>query len=708
MIYEIIFPPKQQQGQHNTIKNAPITPPPSNSTHTDHSPSSMSKRGQPSAPTSVLPPGISTKPKTKPKRPSGQSKNPRSANNNKDLRDPTVHELHNGPERSQLPETVRNNSRSETVCKFCGVSYLVFSEIKELEKRLRSAEDQLNDYRKKAKQFDTLQQKVHQLAAVQKQTQEDYSALQRRSSTLEACIFEREKALGRATKESETIKSKLSGVRSALQRERTNVSNLKMKTVRTLGDMSKLMKSTQHEISVVGTRLRREEDLRQTAEKELEIVKEMLQKERVLNEKNNDTISELKSNINTLEIQCKKEIDGLKKKNIESIQDLQNKHDSALNDLSTLQKELLTYQTKCTTLEKQILKEQELSEDRRNNIISLENELKNLKNNSNSTTAKLSKSLEELRRQHERLKMIHEMDKKKLVEEVHELSKILKEQQNNLVLKDRNIKNITNDKVQLNKENEALKNRLDTIMKQVNAMNDSLGNKSNESERNLNTIKELNDRINQLTNELIDEKSKNDTINTLNNKLKLELKNISNDYDDHKTKTNKIIDSQINEIGTLKTKYSSINGENKYIKNQLLLLEEKNTKTMDALVEANLEKERCQVKIKELKTTNESIQKDVTTKEDIILKLRHELAMKNEENNQLKAAAAAAAASDDGDSKVNQETVDGIEMLEKHLIKLSEKLRNKNNEVEQLQGVIHRECIQRGILMDELEELRTK
>ena len=60
--------------------------------------------------------------------------------------------------------------------------------------------------------------------------------------------------------------------------------------------------------------------------------------------------------------------------------------------------------------------------------------------------------------------------KKKLVEEVHELSKILKEQQNNLVLKDRNIKNITNDKVQLNKENEALKNRLDTIMKQVNAM----------------------------------------------------------------------------------------------------------------------------------------------------------------------------------------------------------------------------------------------
>ena len=56
----------------------------------------------------------------------------------------------------------------------------------------------------------------------------------------------------------------------------------------------------------------------------------------------------------------------------------------------------------------------------------------------------------------------------------------------------------------------------------------------------------------------------------------------------------------------------------------------------------------------------------------------------------------------------NQETMDGIEMLEKHLIKLSERLRTKNQEVETLQAVIHRECVERGKLMDELTSLRNK
>jgi hypothetical protein len=55
------------------------------------------------------------------------------------LRDPTVDELHNGPGREALPERVQQMTKSDTVCSFCGVSYLVFSEIKELEKKLVNA-----------------------------------------------------------------------------------------------------------------------------------------------------------------------------------------------------------------------------------------------------------------------------------------------------------------------------------------------------------------------------------------------------------------------------------------------------------------------------------------------------------------------------------------------------------------------------------------
>ena len=59
------------------------------------------------------------------------------------LRSPTREELHSGPSRDQLPPKVKKMSRGETVCSFCGVSYLVFSEVKELEEKLREAEARL-------------------------------------------------------------------------------------------------------------------------------------------------------------------------------------------------------------------------------------------------------------------------------------------------------------------------------------------------------------------------------------------------------------------------------------------------------------------------------------------------------------------------------------------------------------------------------------
>lgn len=35
----------------------------------------------------------------------------------------------------------------ETVCRFCGVSYLIFKEVKMLEKKLKSAENKFNNYK---------------------------------------------------------------------------------------------------------------------------------------------------------------------------------------------------------------------------------------------------------------------------------------------------------------------------------------------------------------------------------------------------------------------------------------------------------------------------------------------------------------------------------------------------------------------------------
>lgn len=45
--------------------------------------------------------------------------------------------------------------------------------------------------------------------------------------------------------------------------------------------------------------------------------------------------------------------------------------------------------------------------------------------------------------------------------------------------------------------------------------------------------------------------------------------------------------------------------------------------------------------------------------------------------------------------------------MEKHLIKLSEKLRRKEQQVVHLEATVHRECKERGRLLEELEQYRT-
>ena len=45
-----------------------------------------------------------------------------------------------------LPEEVRKMERDETVCKYCGVSYLIHNEIKALEDKLRQTEEKLLHY----------------------------------------------------------------------------------------------------------------------------------------------------------------------------------------------------------------------------------------------------------------------------------------------------------------------------------------------------------------------------------------------------------------------------------------------------------------------------------------------------------------------------------------------------------------------------------
>ena len=78
-------------------------------------------------------------------------------------RDPTKKELRNGPSKEDLPEEVQSMDRADCVCRFCGVSYLVFSEMKAMEKRCKAAEAELKRQTERIAQIDDLEKQVTNL-----------------------------------------------------------------------------------------------------------------------------------------------------------------------------------------------------------------------------------------------------------------------------------------------------------------------------------------------------------------------------------------------------------------------------------------------------------------------------------------------------------------------------------------------------------------
>ena len=54
-------------------------------------------------------------------------------------------------------------TRDETVCKFCGVSYLIHNEIKALEDKLRATEEELAFYKGQESREEALKEQVRTL-----------------------------------------------------------------------------------------------------------------------------------------------------------------------------------------------------------------------------------------------------------------------------------------------------------------------------------------------------------------------------------------------------------------------------------------------------------------------------------------------------------------------------------------------------------------
>ena len=75
-----------------------------------------------------------------------------------------------------LPEEIQKMKRDETICKFCGVSYLIHNEIKALEDKLRAAEEELAFYRGIEEREEKLKREIVNLEKQISQLKQETSA----------------------------------------------------------------------------------------------------------------------------------------------------------------------------------------------------------------------------------------------------------------------------------------------------------------------------------------------------------------------------------------------------------------------------------------------------------------------------------------------------------------------------------------------------
>ena len=64
-----------------------------------------------------------------------------------------------------LPDEIQKMKRDETVCKFCGVSYLIHNEVKALQEKLTEAEKQMEFYKGSVEREKVLKEQMEKMDA---------------------------------------------------------------------------------------------------------------------------------------------------------------------------------------------------------------------------------------------------------------------------------------------------------------------------------------------------------------------------------------------------------------------------------------------------------------------------------------------------------------------------------------------------------------
>ncbi|CAF1253041.1 unnamed protein product [Adineta ricciae] len=114
-----------------------------------------------------------------------------------------------------LPDDVANMSRQDTVCKFCGVSYLVHNEIKALESKCKNLENQLASHTKNSSERD--QTRLADLESINALNTHKLNEMSRKLQLLQDQLDQSEKCHEKAKSQIVTYSSSLRTVRNQIQ-----------------------------------------------------------------------------------------------------------------------------------------------------------------------------------------------------------------------------------------------------------------------------------------------------------------------------------------------------------------------------------------------------------------------------------------------------------------------------------------------------------
>ncbi|KAG8445261.1 hypothetical protein GDO86_010151 [Hymenochirus boettgeri] len=146
-----------------------------------------------------------------------------------------------------LPEEIQKMPREETICKFCGVSYLILHEFKLLEEKIKAMEKELQFYQGSADREKQLQEDLRRLSQELEQNKTDSESRTKRLSATLLQLEKREDELQMLTNELKQYKEDVKASHSQQELLREKVAKQQSHLTKT-SSLLRFLQSDQNQI----------------------------------------------------------------------------------------------------------------------------------------------------------------------------------------------------------------------------------------------------------------------------------------------------------------------------------------------------------------------------------------------------------------------------------------------------------------------------